>query len=114
MGALVYFLIFSQGPSPGPRDVVQSQPTVQPTLTGKDGAPMVLIPTGEFMMGSQKDDKMASEDEQPVHPVYLDAFYIDQYEVTTSRYATFFHETKQAAPRYWSDRKSTRLNSSHG
>ncbi len=72
-------------------------------IIGRDGAPMVLVPAGEFMMGAQKDDKMAREDEQPAHPVYLDAFYIDQYEVTTSRYATFFHEMKRNAPRYWSE-----------
>lgn len=64
-------------------------------ITGKDGAPMVLVPAGEFMMGAQVEDKLATDDERPAHSVYLDAFYIDQYEVTTARYVKFFQETKQ-------------------
>lgn len=73
------------------------------TITGKDGAPMVLVPAGEFMMGSRDGDKIAQNDERPAHPVYLDAFYIDQYEVTTTRYAKFFQETKRTASDGWSD-----------
>ena len=52
-------------------------------ITGKDGAEMVLIPAGEFQMG--RDD--GSYSEKPAHTVYLDAFYMDQYEVTNARYA---------------------------
>jgi formylglycine-generating enzyme required for sulfatase activity len=44
---------------------------------------MVLVLAGEFMIGSREDDKSAQNDERPAHSVYLDAFYIDQYEVTT-------------------------------
>jgi formylglycine-generating enzyme required for sulfatase activity len=73
------------------------------TITGKDGAPMVLIPAGEFMMGSREDDKSAGSDERPAHRVYLDAYYIDQYEVTTARYATFFQETERRESAYWSE-----------
>jgi formylglycine-generating enzyme required for sulfatase activity len=46
-----------------------------------DGAEMVHVPAGEFMMGSDKYGM-----EQPVHTVYLEAFYIDKYEVTNARY----------------------------
>lgn len=67
------------------------------TIAGKDGAPMMLIPVGEFMMG---DDKRGQNDERPAHRVYLDGYYIDKYEVTTDRYATFFQETKRGAPKY--------------
>lgn len=52
-------------------------------ITASDGSPMVLIPAGPFMMGS--DSGPISE--QPAHEVTLDAFYIDQYEVTNARYA---------------------------
>jgi formylglycine-generating enzyme required for sulfatase activity len=72
-------------------------------VTGKDGAPMVLVSAGEFTMGSREDDMVASDDERPAHSVYLNAFYIDQYEVTTSRYATFFQDTKRRAPASWSE-----------
>lgn len=50
---------------------------------------MVHIPAGEFQMGS--NDAEAGSDEQPVHTVYLDAFYIDKYEVTNAEYAAFLN-----------------------
>jgi len=49
---------------------------------GNDQAEMVLVPAGEFTMGS--DDGGANE--KPAHQVYLDAFWIDVYEVTNALY----------------------------
>ena len=43
---------------------------------------MVFVPAGEFLMGSERGDA----DERPIHTVYLDAFYIDMYEVTNASY----------------------------
>ncbi len=43
---------------------------------------MVHVPTGEFMMGS--DD--GQSDEQPIHAVYLDSYWLDQTEVTNGMY----------------------------
>jgi formylglycine-generating enzyme required for sulfatase activity len=66
-------------------------------ITGRDGAPMVLIPSGEFVMGS-----LAASDERPAHRVSLDAYYIDTFEVTISRYAKFLETvTTQQAPQQW-------------
>ena len=65
--------------------------------TGNDGAPMVLVPAGEFTMGSNDGD----EDEKPLHTVDLDAFYIDQYEVTVEGYQRFLTQTRRATPDYW-------------
>ena len=48
---------------------------------------MVLIPEGEFQMGSNDGD--ADNDEQPVHTVHLDAFYIDANEVTNRKFKDF-------------------------
>ena len=48
---------------------------------------MVLIPAGEFQMGS--DDRDADADEQPVHTVYVDAFFMDVQEVTNAEYKAF-------------------------
>ena len=50
-------------------------------------AGMVLIPAGSFEMGSDDDD--AYHDEQPVHTVHLDAFYMDMYEVTNAQFKVF-------------------------
>ena len=41
---------------------------------------MVLIPAGSFQMGDNHGD--GHDDELPVHEVYINAFHIDQYEVT--------------------------------
>ena len=65
-------------------------------LIGKDGAPMVLVPSGEFTMGGDSNDN-------PRHPVYLDAFYMDKYEVTTSHYAGFLKVTGRQLPYKWSE-----------
>ncbi len=46
---------------------------------------MVLIPAGEFQMGSNDDD----DDEKPMHSVYVDAFYMDKHEVTNAQYKRF-------------------------
>ena len=52
---------------------------------------MVLIPAGSFRMGS--NDPEADSDEQPVHTVYVDAFYMDKYEVTVGQYKEFVRAT---------------------
>ena len=59
---------------------------------------MVLIPAGEFQMGSNDSD--ARDDEKPVHTVYLDAFYMDVYEVTNAQYKKFV----DANPQWGKDR----------
>jgi serine/threonine-protein kinase len=43
---------------------------------------MVFVPAGEFTMGS--DD--GGPNEQPVHQVYLDGYWIDVYEVSNAQY----------------------------
>jgi serine/threonine-protein kinase len=46
-----------------------------------DGLTMMYVPAGTFSMGSEKND-----DEKPIHSVYLDAYYIDKFEVTNAAY----------------------------
>ncbi|MEP7133676.1 MAG: SUMF1/EgtB/PvdO family nonheme iron enzyme [Chloroflexota bacterium] len=58
-------------PTPLPAEIVDAK-----------GVTMVLVPAGEFTMGSNNGDP----DEQPVHQVYLDAFYMDRYEITNAHY----------------------------
>ena len=48
---------------------------------------MALIPAGEFEMGSND----IGGGERPAHTVYVDAFYIDKYEVTNAEYAAFLN-----------------------
>ena len=53
-----------------------------PTPTPSAPSSMVYVPAGEFIMGSDEGDS----GEQPVHTVYLNAFYIDKTEVTNAQY----------------------------
>ena len=59
---------------------------------------MVLIPAGEFQMGDVASE--GSPNEQPVHTVSIDAFYIDKYEVTNAQYKQFV----DANPQWQKDR----------
>ncbi len=63
-------------------------------INEKDGAEMILIPAGEFTMGS----KELYNDERPPHQVFLGDFYIDKYEVTNAQYKKFVQETAYRIP----------------
>ncbi|MBI2300079.1 MAG: formylglycine-generating enzyme family protein, partial [Armatimonadetes bacterium] len=53
-----------------------------------DGMPQVLIPAGEFLMGSPRG-QFGEADERPQKRVYESAFWIDQHEVTVGQYRRF-------------------------
>jgi formylglycine-generating enzyme required for sulfatase activity len=85
-------------------------PTVRPTntptnlpsrITDDHGVPVVLVPAGAFEMGGDADIALAEcqklfiggdcqrdwfTDEERIHTVTLEDYYIDQYEVTNARY----------------------------
>ncbi|NGZ59227.1 MAG: hypothetical protein CV081_01825 [Nitrospira sp. LK265] len=92
----------------------ESWPKADPAkqIIGKDGAPMVLIPAGSFLMGSTTDEvdrviqdsvRELGRDQQtcegwykpelPQHKVQIDAFYLDQYEVTNRLFKQFIQQT---------------------
>jgi formylglycine-generating enzyme required for sulfatase activity/ankyrin repeat protein len=52
------------------------------------GMEFVWIPTGEFRMGSNEE----MEDEQPVHRVHIDGFWMGKYEVTQGQWKTVMHD----------------------
>lgn len=62
----------------------QTQQAEKLTATAAAQAPpgMVLIPAGEFQMGSESGEG----EERPAHTVYLDTYYIDIFEVTNTLY----------------------------
>ena len=63
-------------------NVAPSSSTSVKTITTKTGIEMVLIPSGEFLMGNDKGE----EDEKPAHRIHISAFYMDKYEVTQKEY----------------------------
>ena len=79
-------------------DIIINQETRSPslnmpqTIVGRDGTEMVLIPAGDFQMGSGPGTTYNSAT-TPVHTVYVDAFYIDKYEVTVGQYNQFVRDT---------------------
>lgn len=66
-------------------ELPEATPTLRLTPAPTSASRMVLIPAGEFQMGST----VGGSDEKPLHTVRLDAFYIDIYEVTNQQYAEF-------------------------
>jgi formylglycine-generating enzyme required for sulfatase activity len=80
---------------------------LSPTVTGKDGAPMRLIPAGEFLMGTAISHRDGGRDEYPERRIYLDAFYLDIYEVTNRRYLEFVEATGHRIPEHPRDKKLT-------
>jgi formylglycine-generating enzyme required for sulfatase activity len=96
-------------PAVTPTQVPTATPTEEPTPSAgdtwtrlEDKMVMVYVPAGEFEMGSDGDEvgyalqlcieyrgsdtREWFEDEQPVHTVALDSFWIDQIEVTNGQY----------------------------
>lgn len=77
------------------------------TIDAKDGASMVLIPGGQFMMGTRPDDvcewdsivkvefcvQGRNADYAPRHKITLDEFYLDTQEVTVERFGQFIKDT---------------------
>ncbi|MET0657267.1 MAG: SUMF1/EgtB/PvdO family nonheme iron enzyme [Steroidobacteraceae bacterium] len=61
----------------------------------RDGAPVIPIAGGQFTMG---DDEY-----EPQRQVYVSAFRIDAFEITTARYAEFLQATGTSRPEYWED-----------
>ena len=100
---LVILLIFAAGCEEMP------PPGIPSTLINEeDGAEMILIPAGEFIMGSPEGE--GEDYEHPQHTVFLDAFYIDKYEVTNAQYKQFMDATGRKAPEYWEDERLNQPN----
>jgi formylglycine-generating enzyme required for sulfatase activity len=105
------------GCAPQPDEAVPTAPTqgatqvptlVETQIRPRDGMVMIYVPAGQFEMGlsevqvdqalqacnEMNDDcgRDGFKDEQPAHTVALDAFWIDQTEVTNAQFAAFLNE----------------------
>ncbi|MFC1494377.1 formylglycine-generating enzyme family protein [Thermodesulfobacteriota bacterium] len=59
---------------------------------------MVLIPSGDFIMGKDIENGLGFS---PAHKVNVDSFYMDKYEVTNRDYFKFCQETGYKLPEFW-------------
>ena len=94
---------------------------IRESVNPRDGAAMVWIPDGAFRMGSDNREEIrdairrrdwttfrdavmdrlpgtTTSDEQPVHTVDLDGYWIYKYEVTVTQYRAFCLATNHAMP----------------
>jgi formylglycine-generating enzyme required for sulfatase activity len=75
---------------------------------------MVLIPAGEFLMGSDPSvDKNAQDEEQPQHTLYLPDYYLAKTPVTNAQYAAFVHARGHEQPKHWKGGKPPRGKEDH-
>ena len=89
------------------RDRKEKIAVLEARLAAAAHTPMILIPAGAFLMGSDpRRDKDALDDEQPQHTLYLPDYYIAKTPVTNAQYAEFVREAGLVAPRYhWRKRE---------
>lgn len=93
----------------------QAKPEPHAVVNEKDGAEMVLIPAGSFLMGTiagevdadfretglPEDWKEHTQDEQPRHRQTLKSYYLYKYEVTNAQYQAFTDATGHRTPPHW-------------
>ncbi|MEJ6979626.1 formylglycine-generating enzyme family protein [Pedobacter sp. P351] len=93
-GLLLLFSFCTQNKAPGKHAELREKVTSSDGITfngdtSKKG--MVYIPGGQFMMGADNDQ--ASKDEYPKHKVIVNAFWMDEHEVTNEQFAKFVEAT---------------------
>ena len=92
--------------------VVEAPPTPTPPpapalgttrVRETDGAVMVWVTAGEFLMGSADSDSQAVSDEKPQHTVSLAGYWIDRTEVTNAQYRKFMDAGGYNRQEYWTE-----------
>ncbi|MBC8263118.1 SUMF1/EgtB/PvdO family nonheme iron enzyme [Acidovorax sp.] len=91
-------------------DVPESPPSTPEVRRREEAVPalqsfepeMILIPAGEFLMGSDPNvDKDARDHEQPQHTLYLPDYHLAKTPVTNAQYAAFVQATGHRQPERW-------------
>lgn len=86
-------------------------PVAADSLAEKTPPGMVLVPAGEFTMGTNQGEKVgpniprAHNDARPEHKVLLPAFYLDKIQVTNAQYQAYCEATHYPPPPHWEDGK---------
>jgi formylglycine-generating enzyme required for sulfatase activity len=76
----------------------RGNPLVRIRFSSRDGMNQVYIPAGEFTMGSNNGGNARSLQE---HAVYLDAYWINQIEVTNAMYALCYEAGQCRHPAHY-------------
>jgi len=63
---------------------------------GSADAELVLVQGGTFLMGASDES-----DDNPIHTVTIESFYMGTCEVTNARYFAFCQETGHSLPAFW-------------
>jgi serine/threonine-protein kinase len=75
---------------------------------------MILIPAGEFLMGSDPSkDKDALDREQPQHTLYLPDYYIAKTPVTNAQYLVFAQDAGHQPLYHWKGGKPPKGTENH-
>ena len=92
-----------------------NQPLIKEYRNEKDNSILILIPAGEFIMGTADDDieyilktypetrREWFDPERPQRKVYLQNYYIGKYEVTNDQFKKFINESGYKAQGNWHD-----------
>ena len=82
----------------GTRALPATDDTVVPP--SRPGSPEVLVPAGEFVMGTSTDP-WAYDNERPAHRVELPAFWVDTTPVPVGSYRAFVESGGYDEPAWW-------------
>lgn len=95
--------LLSCGSDDNPDDPVHLQEFSEAPHAEIDVEEMVLISAGEVRLGTNLKTDLTFGTEADSRLVFVEAFYIDKYEVTNKQYAKFFSETGHRKPKFWDD-----------
>ena len=89
-----------------------------PTRAARDGSELLLVPAGDFRMGTADDEAERLlrqyrwrpdrfHNERPQHTVSMRAYYIARYPVTVAQYARYIEAAGAKVPDCWDDPRFT-------
>lgn len=91
--AAIFVFIIPQAipPDPTPTAIPSTPtPSIGTTMLGQDDMTLLYVPAGKFWRGSNREND--PDDEKPQRSIYLDAFWIDETEVTNEMFADFLNQ----------------------
>ncbi len=88
----ISFAVHAQQPEPAFRAYEQKIPNAAVSFK------MVPVPAGAFVMGSPENEKGHNADEGPAVKVTVDAFWMEEHEVTYEEYILFQDESQDPGP----------------